>query len=162
LESFCGSKLLISFPQSAVINEGLRVAHGVSSRQPRIATQEDLQYKQWTIPRGTPVMESVYLIHIDPYIYPSPIEFQPERWLSNPNLKRYLKPFSRGSRQCLGMNLALAELYYGIALLWRSLRMELWDTVEKRDVLTTYDCFIGMADLRSEGIKVRVLGDVQD
>lgn len=107
-------------------------------------------------------MSSLYLIHMDPNIYPSPFDFQPERWLSNPNLKRYLMPFSRGSRQCLGMNLALAELYYGIALLWRSLRMELWDTVEKRDVLTTYDCFIGMADLKSEGIKVRILGDVED
>jgi cytochrome P450 len=30
----------------AVVNEGLRLAHGVSQRQPRIATEEDLVYKQ--------------------------------------------------------------------------------------------------------------------
>lgn len=29
-----------------VVNEGLRLAHGVSQRQPRIATEEDLVYKQ--------------------------------------------------------------------------------------------------------------------
>ena len=36
----------------AVVHEALRVAHGVTGRQPRIATQEDLVYKEWIIPRG--------------------------------------------------------------------------------------------------------------
>jgi cytochrome P450 len=89
--------------QSAIINEGLRVAHGVSSRQPRIATHEDLIYKQWTIPRGTPVMQSAYLLHTDPNIFPDPLDFQPQRWLDNPGLKRHLFAFGRGSRSCLGM-----------------------------------------------------------
>jgi cytochrome P450 len=89
--------------QSAVINEGLRVAHGVSSRQPRIATHEDLVYKQWTIPRGTPVMQSLYLLHTDANIFPDPFTFRPQRWLDNPDLKRNLFAFSRGSRGCLGM-----------------------------------------------------------
>jgi cytochrome P450 len=87
----------------AVINEGLRVAHGVSSRQPRIATEEDLIYKQWTIPRGTPVMESAYLLHTDPNVFPEPFAFRPQRWLDDPELKRHLFAFSRGSRNCLGM-----------------------------------------------------------
>ncbi|KAF1844500.1 putative benzoate 4-monooxygenase cytochrome P450 [Cucurbitaria berberidis CBS 394.84] len=159
----------VSLPQlealpyfSAIINEGLRVAHGVSSRQPRIATQEDLQYKQYSIPRGTPVMESAYLLHTDPSIYPQPFEFRPERWIEDPNLKRYWFAFGRGSRNCLGMNLATSELYIGIALLWRSFRMELFDTVEERDVLTSHDCFIGMTDLESEGIKVRIIGEIGD
>lgn len=38
--------------QSAVINEGLRLSHGASSRMPRIATEENLQYKEWIIPAG--------------------------------------------------------------------------------------------------------------
>jgi cytochrome P450 len=86
-----------------VINEGLRVAHGVSSRQPRIATHEELVYKQWTIPRGTPVMQSLYLLHMDPEVFPEPFAFRPQRWLDNPDLKRNLFAFSRGSRSCLGM-----------------------------------------------------------
>jgi len=39
--------------------------------------------------------------------------------------------------------------------------MEVFDTVEGRDVLTTNDCFLGMPDLGSEGIKVRILGEVE-
>lgn len=44
--------LTIPHIQSAVINEGLRLSHGASSRMPRIATEENLQYKQWIIPAG--------------------------------------------------------------------------------------------------------------
>ncbi|KAF2832484.1 putative benzoate 4-monooxygenase cytochrome P450 [Ophiobolus disseminans] len=146
---------------SAVINEGLRVAHGVASRQPRIATHEDLIYKQWTIPRGTPVMQSSHLLHMDPNVFPDPLDFQPQRWLDNPELKRNLFAFGRGTRNCLGMNLAISELYFAIALLWRRLDTEIYDTVEERDVLTTNDCFLGMTDLKSEGIKARIVGVVE-
>jgi cytochrome P450 len=79
------------------------VAHGVSSRQPRIATHEDLMYKQYTIPHGTPIMQSAYLLHTDPAVFPEPFAFQPQRWLDNPELKRNLFAFSRGGRSCLGM-----------------------------------------------------------
>ena len=46
-----------------------------------------------------------------------------------------------------------------IAYVMRWMMMEVYDTVEDRDVLTTNDCFIGMTDLRSDGIKVRILGE---
>ncbi|CAN9358279.1 unnamed protein product [Alternaria alternata] len=38
---------------------------------------------------------------------------------------------------------------------------EIYDTVESRDVLTTYDCFLGMTDLKSEGVKVKVVAEVE-
>ncbi|KAG9195020.1 hypothetical protein G6011_00140 [Alternaria panax] len=152
---------LIKNPETAVINEGLRCAHGVSSRQPRIATGEDLHYAQYTIPRGTPVMQSSYLLHMDPTIYPDPFAFRPERWLENPKLIRYLFAFGRGSRNCLGMNLAMSELYFGLAMIWRKFQLELYDTVESRDVLTTHDCFLGMTDLTSGGVKVKIVGEVK-
>lgn len=107
-------------------------------------------------------MESAYLLHTDPTIYPEPFEFRPERWLDNPRLLRNLFAFGRGSRNCLGINLATSELYLGLAMVWRRFRMEIYDTVEARDVLTSHDCFIGMTDLNSEGIKVKVLGMVDD
>ncbi|KAJ4290380.1 hypothetical protein N0V90_010596 [Kalmusia sp. IMI 367209] len=148
---------------SAVITEGLRVAHGVSSRQPRIPTTEDLTYGPYTIPRGTPVMQSAYLIHSDPKIYPKPLAFRPQRWLDNPDLKKNWFAFGRGSRSCLGMNLATSELYFGIAFVWRWMEMEIWNTKEERDVWTNYDCFIGMASLGTEsGIRVRVLGEREE
>jgi hypothetical protein len=55
----------------------------------------------------------------------------------------------------------MSELYFAIAMLWRSIELEVVDTLEERDVWTSNDCFIGMTDLKSEGIKVRVIGEVE-
>jgi hypothetical protein len=57
-------------------------------------------------------------------------------------------------------SLAISELYFTIAMIWRGLDLEIYDTVEERDVLTSYDCFIGMADLNSEGVKAKIVGGV--
>jgi N-methylhydantoinase B/oxoprolinase/acetone carboxylase alpha subunit len=43
----------------------------------------------------------------------------------------------------------------------RWMELEIVDTIEARDVLTTNDCFIGMTDLTSEGIKIKVLEDLE-
>jgi hypothetical protein len=59
------------------------------------------------------------------------------------------------------MNLATSELYLGLAMIWRKFQFEIYDTVESRDVLTTYDCFLGMTDLKSEGVKVKVVSEVE-
>jgi hypothetical protein len=42
----------------------------------------------------------------------------------------------------------------------RWMELEIYDTKEERDVLTIYDCFLGMTDLSSEGIKVRILDEL--
>jgi len=44
-------------------------------------------------------------MHMDPDVYPEPLQFLPDRWLGgyNPNMNRNLVPFSKGSRTCLGM-----------------------------------------------------------
>ena len=34
-------------------------------------------------------------------------------------LTKYLVPFTRGTRQCLGMNLAWAEMYLAVAMIFR-------------------------------------------
>jgi cytochrome P450 len=38
--------------QTAVINEGIRLMHGVTTRLPRVSPTEPLTYKNWTIPAG--------------------------------------------------------------------------------------------------------------
>jgi hypothetical protein len=59
-------------------------------------------------------------------------------------------------------SLATSELYFTIALLWRRLNLDIYDTVEEKDVMTTNDCFIGMTDLKSEGIKVKIIGEINE
>lgn len=89
--------------QVAVVKEGLRVSHGISSRVPRIATHEVLEYKIWKIPAGTPVMQSEYLVHTHPDYFPRPFEFDPQRWIQDPGLTKYFVSFNKGSRICLGL-----------------------------------------------------------
>lgn len=107
---------------SAIVHEGLRLHSGIVARSQRIATHP-LQYREWTIPAGTPLSCISAFIHYDPNIFPEPRAFRPERWLINTSkgehinqaLKRHFVPFGRGTRNCLGYNLAYAMLYLSIA-----------------------------------------------
>lgn len=105
---------------TAVIKEALRLGYGVSMRIPRIAPDTTLRYKDWEIPPGTSVAMTTVLLHQDPEIFPQPLEFRPERWLNDGSSKldRYLTSFSAGSRVCLSMNLAWAELYMTLYFLF--------------------------------------------
>ncbi|KAI9162922.1 benzoate 4-monooxygenase cytochrome P450 [Paramyrothecium foliicola] len=103
-----------------VIYEGIRLALGVPSRLPRIAREEDLIYKKrgfdYTIPKGTAIGMSAFVSHHVEEIFPEPEVYSPDRWIdangkANYGMEKYIMSFSKGSRQCLGMNLAFCELY---------------------------------------------------
>ncbi|KAI8961403.1 cytochrome P450 [Daldinia sp. FL1419] len=105
----------------AIIHEALRLTPGGSQRMARIARTEDLIYKdkednvQWVIPKGTPIGMTPILNNTDEKLFPNPEEFIPERWLldGQPNyaLEKMLISFGKGSRICLGINLAYCELF---------------------------------------------------
>ncbi|KAJ3495096.1 hypothetical protein NLG97_g3643 [Lecanicillium saksenae] len=98
---------------NAVIQEGLRLMHGVASRITLVAPDEDLVYvasdnSSHVIPRGSSIGVSSYMIHNDSKLYPDPTVFLPERWLDengtrNRELDKYMMSFSKGPRQCVGM-----------------------------------------------------------
>lgn len=120
----------------AVVNEGLRLNNGVSLRLPRIATHETLRYvarvatkaegtagvqqaKEYCIPPGTTVLMTPLLIHHSANYFRDPKTFNPQRWLEDAHLEKFFLPFSRGSRQCIGMNLALAEIFLTLTAMFR-------------------------------------------
>ncbi|KAL5328095.1 hypothetical protein ACEPPN_005803 [Leptodophora sp. 'Broadleaf-Isolate-01'] len=151
---------------SAVIQEGLRLSFGVCARLPRIAPVESLVLRDgemvWRIPPNTPVSMSAGIQHLDPRIFPSPLEFQPSRWLNNKGLERYLVSFTKGSRQCAGINLAYAELYlclnalfgrYGAESMDSVAKLRLWET-GKEDVELNHDLFIPGIKKGSKGVRV--------
>ena len=142
---------------TAVIKEGLRLTHAISHRNARIAPDRALQYKDWTIPAGTVVNMTTYLLHVDPNVYPKPQEFLPQRWLVGRDLEKYLLPFGKGTRMCLGMNLAYAELYQTLAAVFRRFDMKLYQTT-RRDVDIAHDLLSGTPALDSKGVRVTIVG----
>ena len=139
----------------AVIKEGLRMAGGMLSRLPRV-TDEDITYKVFTIPAGTAVAMTPHLVLINSDIFPNPRAFRPERWLENPGLERYMVAFGKGSRNCVGMHLAYAQLYTAVAVVHRRFTLELFETGED-DVRPSRDLFTAGVKVDSKGIRVRVL-----
>ncbi|KAK8023456.1 benzoate 4-monooxygenase cytochrome P450 [Apiospora marii] len=117
---------------SGVVHEAVRLSHGPIFRSPRIAPTEALKYKDVIIPPGTPVSMSSYLVHMDSQVFPEPERFKPERWVEaadkGEHLSKFVVSFTRGSRICLGMNLAYAELYMTLASIIRRFDMELYET----------------------------------
>ncbi|KAK1750420.1 cytochrome P450 monooxygenase sdnE [Echria macrotheca] len=143
----------------AVIKESLRLSYGVTTRLPRVA-HEDIHYKGYVIPAGTPISQTAYFILTHPDVFPEPHVFRPERWLENgklsTSLDKYLVAFGKGSRQCLGINLAYAELYLTTATLVRRFDWEIYETTLD-DVVCKRDFFVAVADLDSKGIRARIV-----
>jgi len=167
--------------QTAVIKESLRLSFGVSGRLYRISPDKAQILKdgakEWAIPAGvhplsisptfliseqTPVAMSNPLVSLNPKVFPSPATFDPSRWLDNPQLDRYLVSFSKGSRGCVGMNLAWAELYFTLAAVFarygrEERTMRLWRT-DVEDVQAVHDFFVPAPKLDSKGVRVVLSG----
>ncbi|KAK8054878.1 cytochrome p450 domain-containing protein [Apiospora rasikravindrae] len=118
---------------TAVLTEGMRLSPGIVSRAPRV-TDKDLVYQKWRIPAGTPVGMTTYLMHTDESLYPEPMRFNPDRWMGTSKGTvadaRYYAPFSRGTRMCLGMHLAWAEMYLVLVTLVRQFDFTVEGTAE--------------------------------
>ncbi len=142
---------------TAVITEALRIGYGVSHRLQRIFPDTVLQYNGYDIPTMTPVSMTGVLIHDNTSLFPNPRTFNPERFIEQPQLKKYLVPFSKGSRQCAGLNLAYAELYLTLAAMFAPGRpkFELFET-DISDVETKHDFLNTCPRLDSKGIRVTI------
>lgn len=142
---------------TAVITEALRIGYGVSHRLQRLFPDTVLQYHEYAIPIMTPVSMTTLLIHDNTTLFPDPRTFDPERFIQHPELKKYLLPFSRGSRQCAGLNLAYAEFYLTLAAMFAPERFD-WELFETdmSDVETVHDFLNTSPRLDSKGIRVLV------
>lgn len=145
---------------TSVMLEGLRLSYGVSTRLQRIAPDRNLQYREWSIPAGTPVGMTSVMMHHNEDIFPDSHSFIPERWMDDKQRKyldKYFVAFSKGSRQCVGINLAKAELLLVIPKLFRELKLELFETT-REDVTLAHELFLPFPRLGSKGVRVVVVG----
>ncbi|KAK3955348.1 cytochrome P450 [Pseudoneurospora amorphoporcata] len=158
---------------TAILMEGLRLSPAAASRLQRVAPDRELVYpqpalgdgqnggkgmvtKEWTIPRGTPVGMTQILMHWDESVYGKDAkEFNPERWMDEEFKRRVAggermwAPFSRGSRNCLGMHLAWAELYLCIATLAQHFDLE-FPGHSAEDFEAAIDSFVILTKSRGE------------
>jgi len=96
-------------------------------------------------------------------IFPEPEKFDPTRWINpqptknNPSgrLDKYLTSFSKGSRSCLGINLAYAELYLTVACIFLRFDMKLFETTWE-DVMLDRDFFIARPKVGSKGVRATI------
>ncbi|KAI1081198.1 cytochrome P450 [Whalleya microplaca] len=119
---------------NAIIQEAIRLYPGATHRQDRVAPDEDIVYeardgRTFVIPAGSAFGMAAPILNRNPDVYDRPDEFLPDRYIENPKLQKYLMSFSKGTRQCIGINLAYQELQTFTAGLFR--RYDIYDPTKK-------------------------------
>ena len=117
---------------NCVIKEAMRLNPSLIGTLPRtLLAPIDIHTsngKGIKLPAGTTISMQNYVHQRDSSVYPEPQKFIPERWLglqpSSPAEKAFT-PFSLGPRNCLGQNLARAELLLTISTIFRQLSVRL-------------------------------------
>jgi cytochrome P450 family 135 len=92
----------------AVVKETLRQRPVVPLAARRLQAPVDVH--GYTLPKGTVLLASIYLVHRDPEAFPEPDEFRPERFLEGGPAPAAWIPFGGGVRRCLGASLAQLEI----------------------------------------------------
>ncbi|EEF52493.1 cytochrome P450, putative [Ricinus communis] len=105
----------------AIVKETLRLYPPAPLLGPR-EMREDCILGGYHIKKGTRVLPNVWKIQTDPNVWPDPLEFKPERFLTSPNKDidvrgqhMELLPFGSGRRACPGASLAMPMLNLSLA-----------------------------------------------
>jgi cytochrome P450 len=103
-------------------------------------------------------------MHHNETLYPDSFTFRPDRWIGRPKapapydsrpLKHYMVSFGKGTRHCLGMNLAYAEITIAVASLVRRFDFELFETTYE-DVRVVRDLIAPDVSRQSKGVRALV------
>ena len=81
----------------------------------------------WTLPAGTNLAYCQHALHRDPDLYPSPLRFDPDRWLDGAQElpPGALLPWGAGKHRCIGDRFAMTELITALATILRTVRFTL-------------------------------------
>lgn len=152
---------------SAVIKECLRLSYGATSRLQRVLHKPLTFTTETKNAPWTPVSMTSVIMHHQESIFPRSKEFNPERWVEDPHLDKYLVSFSKCSRSCLGKNLAYTEMYLWLSGVFRrfgpkGVRFEGYEGILElvdtgiEDVEIWADRFVPLLKPGREGVKICV------
>ena len=111
-DSITGSKLSTLRYLRACVDETMRLCPPKASSLPREVQTGGITLDGIYVPKGMTVGTSIYALHRDPNIFPSPLAYDPDRWLRKSQVQEAFAPFLRGPRMCPGVKIA----YEGILL----------------------------------------------
>ncbi|KAF9053779.1 benzoate para-hydroxylase [Hymenopellis radicata] len=115
----------------ATITEGLR-HHGTNAiGLPRIVPDGGWMWKGRYIPAGVEVSIPAWTLQHTEEYFEDPFAFRPERWLENPDLRKFNLTFGAGSRTCLGKHIVNMEMLLVLATFLLRFNVELEDPVMK-------------------------------
>lgn len=125
-----------------VIKEAMRLyppAWVLNARAPQV----DVEIDGYTIPKGSNIFISPYVMHHDPRYFTDPESFKPERWANDfeKSLPRYAYfPFGGGPRVCIGNSFAIMEARLILANIAQQVEMTVTDTVVPEPLITLRPC----------------------
>jgi cytochrome P450 family 135 len=117
----------------AVVKETLRVRPVVVDVARKL--QRDVELGGWHLPAGTLVLPAIAAVHMRSDLYPSPLEFRPERFLGQRagggrerSISRGAEsyawiPFGGGVRRCIGASFAQVEMRVVLREVLRRVRL---------------------------------------
>lgn len=78
---------------------------------------QDFEYQGVHVPKGTPVLHAAAVTHFLPEIYPDPLNFKPDRFLTGTGYPpgRAHTTYGGGAHSCIGQSLARVEALVGLA-----------------------------------------------
>lgn len=129
------------------VEEAVRLTYGTPSRSPRVSWTRPFIFHGTVVPPGTGISMQTLTMHHNEKLFPRSKDFVPERWLNDPKgpdgkqLSRYMVSFGKGTRICLGMQMAYAEIYIALATVLRRFEFELFET--DRDAVDLHRVMIG-------------------
>ncbi|XP_072481803.1 cytochrome P450 2C19-like [Notamacropus eugenii] len=122
---------------NAVIHEIQRYIDLVPTNVPHAVT-EDVQFRQYLIPKGTTIIPLLSSILYDDEKFPNPDKFDPGHFLDESgNFKKsdYFMPFSAGKRMCAGESLARMELFLFFTTILQNFNLK--SAIDPKDIDAT-------------------------